>query len=148
MGEEDPGGKHDASNEVPLDDNPSESAQSASVHTAASSPTGTIHPATYLAASSPTTTPPMAEGLGLTGMPYPTYGAGPVATVPPMASAVNKPLASSPTYTGIHEPVPRRHAEDYHRPPTGVGTIFFPGFAVPELRYAMRAPGFTSLGGL
>ena len=32
-------------------------------------------------------------------MPYPTYGVTPVATAPPMATAVRKPVACSSTYT-------------------------------------------------
>ena len=49
----------------------------------------------------------MAEGLGFAGMPYPTYGVHPVATAPPMATAISEPMASSSTYTGIHEPTLR-----------------------------------------
>ena len=146
--EEDPGGERDPSNELPFDDKPSESARSASEHSAASSPYATTHPATHQAASSPTTTPPTAECLGLTGMPYPIYGVDPVATAPPMATAVSEPEASSSTYTGIHEPIPRRYTEDYHRPPTGVGPTFIPGYAAPQSAYAMPAPDFTSPSGL
>ena len=98
--------------------------------------------------SSPTSTPPMAEGVGFTGMPYRTYAVHPVATAPPMATAVSEPVASSSTYTGIHDPMPRRCAEDYHRPPTGVGPTFILGYAAPETGYAMPVPGFRSLSGL
>ena len=98
--EVDPGGEHDPSDEVPFDDKPSESAPSASEHRAAPSP----H---IKQKSSPTTTPPMAEGLGFAGMPYPTYGVDPVATAPPMATAVCEPVASSSTYTDNREPMPR-----------------------------------------
>ena len=146
--EEDPGGEHDPSDEVPFDDKPSESAPCASDHLAAPPPSATTHPAAHQATSSPTTTPPMAEGLGFAGMPYPTYGVDPDASAPPMATAVSEPVASNSTYPDIHEPVPRRYAEDYHRPPTGVGPTFIPGYALPEPGYAMPAPGFTSLSGL
>ena len=50
--EEDPGGEHDPSDEVPFDDKPSHSAPSASEHPAASSPTATTYPATHAATSS------------------------------------------------------------------------------------------------
>ena len=69
----------------------------------------------------------MAEGLGLTGMPYPTYGVTPVTTVPPMATAVSEPLASSSTYTGVHEPMKRRYGDGYHRPTAAVYMTGIPG---------------------
>ena len=90
----------------------------------------------------------MAECLGFTGMPYSTSGVDPVATAPPMAIAVSEPVASSSTYTGIDEPMPRRYAEYYQRPPTGVGPTFPPAYAEPKTGYAMPARGFTSLRGL
>ena len=68
--EQDPGDESDPSHEVPFHDKPSESAPSASDHPAAPSPTTTTLQATHQATSSPTTTPPLAEGLGFTGMPY------------------------------------------------------------------------------
>ena len=104
--EEDPGDEHDPSDEVPFDDKPAESEPSASNHRAAPSPTTTTLPATHPATSSPTTIPPMADGLGFTGMPYPTYGGTSLATAPPIATAVSEPVASSSTYTSIHEPAP------------------------------------------
>ena len=107
-GEEDPGDAHDPSYEVPFDDRPSESTPSASDHPATPFPITTTLPATHRAASSSTTTPPMAEGLGFTSMPYPTYGVSRVATAPPMATAVSEPAASSSTYTGMHELAPFR----------------------------------------
>ena len=146
--EEDPGDEHDTSNQVPFDDKPGETAPSASDHPAAPSPTTTTLPATHPATSSPTSTPSMAEGLGFTGMPYPTYGVTPVATAPPMATAVSEPVAFSSTYTGIHEPAAVRYAEGYHRPPAGVGPNCIPGYATPEPGYAMPAPGFASPSGL
>ena len=104
-----PGDGYEASNEAPFEETPVESAPSASDFPAVPSPRTTTLPATHPATSSPTTTPPMAEGLGFTGMPYPTYGVTPAATVPPMATAVSEPVASSSTHTGVPEPMPRRY---------------------------------------
>ena len=81
-------------------------------------------------------------------MPYPTYGVTPAATVPPMATAVSEPVASSSTYTGDPGPMPRRYADDYHRPAAAVYMTRTPGYAGPEPGYTMPAPGFTSLGSL
>ena len=108
------------SNEAPFEDTPVESALSASDFLAVSSPTITTLPATHPATSSATTTPPMAEGLCFTGMPYPTYGVTPASTVPPMATAVREPVASSSPYTGAPERMPRRYEDGYHRPAAGV----------------------------
>ena len=66
--EEDPGDGHEPCDEVPFDDRPCESASSASDHPAVPTPTTTTLPATHPVTSSATTTPPMAEGLGFTGM--------------------------------------------------------------------------------
>ena len=107
--EVDPEDGHEPSDEVPLDDKPVESAPSASDYPAVPSPTTTTLQATHPATSSSITTPPMAEDLGFTGMPYPTYGVTPAATVPPMATAVSQPVASSSTNTGVPEPMPRRY---------------------------------------
>ena len=134
--------------EAPFEDTPEESAPSASDLPAVPSPTTTTLPAAHPATSSPTTTPPMAEGLGFTGMPYPTYGVTPAATVPPMATAVSEPVASSSTYAGAPQPMPRCHEDVYHRPAAGVYMTGIPGYAVPEPGYTMPVPGFTSLSGL
>ena len=146
--EQDPGDEQDPSDEASFDDKPAESAPSASDHPAAPPPTTTTLPATHPATTSPTTTPPMAEGLGSTDMPYPTYGVTPVTTAPPMATAVSEPVASSSTYTGIHELAPLRCAEGHHRPPAGVGPTSIPGYAAPEPGYAMPALCFASLSGI
>ena len=146
--EEDPGDEHDPSDEVPFDDQPAESAPSASDHRAAPSPTTTTLPATHPATSSPTTTPPMGESPGFTGRPYSTYGVASFAAAPPMAIAVSKPVASSSTYTGIHELAPLRYAEGYHRSPGGGAPTYIPGYAAREPGYAMPALGFASLSGL
>ena len=146
--EEDPGDEQELSDEVPSEDKPAESAPSASDHPAVSSPTTGTLPATHPATSSPTTTPPMAKGLGVTGIPYPTYGVTLAATPPPMATAFSEPVASSSTYTGIRECMPRRYNDDYHRPATNVCMTGIPGFAVPQTGYTLPASGLTSLSGL
>ena len=79
-----PGDGYGPPGEAPFKDTPEESAPSASDLPAMPSPTTTTLPAAHPATPSPTTTPPMAEGLRFTGMPYPTYGVTPAATVPPM----------------------------------------------------------------
>ena len=142
-----PGDGYGPSNEAPIKDTPEGSAPSASDFPTVPSLTTTTLPATHPATSSPTTTPPMAEGLGFTGMPYPTYGVTPAATVPPMATAVNEPVASSSAYTGAPEPMPRRYDDGYHRPAAGAYMTGIPGYAAPEPG-TMPAPGFTSLSGL
>ena len=90
----------------------------------------------------------MAEGLGFTGMPYPTYGVTPAATVPLMATAVSEPVASSSTYTGVPEPMLRCDEDVYHRPAVGVHMTGIPGYAATEPGHTMPVPGFTSLSGL
>ena len=146
--EEDPGDEHDPPDEVPFDNKPSERVPRAPDHPAAPSRTTTTIPVTHRATSSHTTTAPMAECLGFTGMPCPTYGVNLVATAPPMATAVSEPVASSSTYTGIHDPAPRRYAEGYHRPSACVSPSYIFGYAALEPGYAMPAPGFASLSGI
>ena len=136
------------SDEALFEDTPGESAPSASAFPAVPSPTTTTLPGPHPAPSSPTTTPPMAEGPGFTGMPYPTYGVTPAATVPPMATAVSEPVASSSTHTGAPEPMRRQYEDGYHRPAARVYMTGIPGYAAPEPGYTMPAPGFTSLSGL
>ena len=143
-----PGDGHGPSDQVPFEDTAAEIAPSASDFPAVPSPATTTLPATHPATSPPTTTPPMAEGLGFTGMPHPTYGVTPAATVLPMATAVSERVASSSTYTGVLEPMPRRYEDGYHRPVAGVYMTEIPGYAAPEPGYTMPAPGFTSLSGL
>ena len=69
------------------------------------------------------------------------YGVNPVATAPPMPTAVSEPVASSFTYTSIHQRLPLRYAEGYQRPSAGVHSTYIPSSAMP-------APGFASLSGL
>ena len=90
----------------------------------------------------------MAEGLGLTGVPYPTYGVDSFAAAPPRSTAVSEPVVSSSSYTGIREFMPHRYAEDHHRPATGVDMTGMHGYAPPKTGSTMPAPGFTSLSGL
>ena len=134
--------------EAPFEDTPEESAPRASDLPAVPSPTTTTLPAAHPATSPPTTTPPMAEGVGFTGMPYPAYVVTPAVTVPPMATAVSEPVAFSSTYIGAPEPMPRRYEDVYHRLAAGVYLTGIPGYAAPEPGYTMPAPGFTSLSSL
>ena len=90
----------------------------------------------------------MVQGLGFTGMPYCTYDVTRAATVPPMATGVSEPVASSSSYTGAPEPMPHRYEDVYHRPAVGVYMIGIPGYAAPEPGYTMPVPGLTSLSGL
>ena len=56
-----------------------------------------------------------------------------------MANAVREPVASSSTYTGIPESMPRRYDDDSHRPAAGVYMTGISGYAAPETGYTMRA---------
>ena len=96
----DPGDGHGPSDEVPFEDKPVESALSTSDYPAVPSATTTTLPATHLATSSPTTTPPMADGLDFTGMPYPTYDVTSAATVPPMATVISLGIRTSQKLSG------------------------------------------------
>ena len=133
----DAGNGHQPSDEVPFDDKPVESALNASDYPAVPSTTTTTLPAAHPVTSSPTTTPPMAEGLGFTGTSYPTYGVTPAATVQPMATAVSERVASSSTYTDVPEPMLRHYEDGYHRPAAPVYMTGIPDYAAPE-------PGYTT----
>ena len=128
-----PGDGYRPPDEAPFEDTPEESALSASDLLAVPSSTNTTVPAVHPATSSATTTPPTAEGPGFTGMPYPTNGVTPAPTVPLMATAVSEPVASSSTYTGASEPMPRQYEDVYHRPAAGVYMTEIPGYAAPNL---------------
>ena len=65
-----------------------------------------------------------------------------------MATAVSEPVASSSTYTGAPEPMPRCYEDVYHRPAAGVYMTGIPGYAAAEPGYTMPVPGFTSLSSL
>ena len=88
-----------------------------------------------------TTTPPQAEGRGLTGMPYPSHGVEPLATEPPMAHPVSEPMASGSSHVGIHEPAPCHEPAAFHRAPVGLCPATVPGYTMPD-------HGFTSRSGL
>ena len=98
---------------------------------ASPSPTTTTIPTPDPAAatSTPITTPPMAEGTGLPGMPtYPAYGVDPSTTAFPEATTASEPVASSCA--------PRRYGADYHHPLPATGA------------YVADDPGYATLSGL
>ena len=142
--EEDPGEEHHPSDEVPFDTNLLRAHQEP-LTTLQNTLQQPLHSQPHIqAASSATTTPPMAEDLGFTGMPYPTYGVTPVATAPPMASAVSEPVTPSSTYTGIHEDAPLRYAESYHRTPAGPyqdQPLLYPFHHFLSLLWSCSSPG-------
>ena len=143
-----PGDGYGPPDEAPFEDTPEESPPSTSVHPAVPSPTTTALQGAHPATSSLTTTPAMAGGLGFTGMPYPTNDVTPAATVPPMATAVSGQVASSSSYGGAPEPMPRCYDDVYHRPAAGVYMTGIPGYAALEPGYTMPVPNFTSLSGV
>ena len=131
----------------PASEPTSEGAPSASGLHASPSPTTTTIPTPDPAAatSTPITTPPMAGGTGLTGMPtYPAYGVDPSTTAFPEATTAREPVASSSA--------PRWYAADYHhqRPPPATGAYMadVPGYAAYEPGYPMPAPWYATLSGL
>ena len=114
----------------PTSESAFEGAPSASGLHASPSPTTTTLPTPdpTAATSTPITTPPMAEGTGLTGMPtYPAYGLDPSTTAFPEATTANEPVASSSA--------PRWYAADYHHP-------------LPATRAYVDVPGYATLNGL
>ena len=121
---------HDPTNDPTFEGAPSASGPHASL-----SPITTTHPTPDPAAatSTPITNPPMAEGIGVTGMPiYPAYG-------------VNTPTTAFPEVTTTSEPVtsnyaPRWYAADYHHPLPATGAyVDVPGYAT--LSGLKRGPG-------
>ena len=109
----------------PTSESAFEGAPSASGLHASPSPTTTTLPTPDPAAatSTPITTPPMAEGTGLTGMPtYPAYGVDASTTAFPEATTASEPVASSSA--------PRWYAADYHHPLPATGAYAdLPGYA-------------------
>ena len=109
----------------PTSESTFEGAPSASGLHASPSPTTTTLPTPDPAAtaSTPITTPPMAEGTGLTGMPtYPAYGVNPPTTAFPEATTTSEPVASSSAR--------RWYAADYHYPLPATGAyVDVPGYA-------------------
>ena len=100
----------------PTSESTFEGAPSASGLHASPFPTTTTHPTPDPAAtaSTPITTPPMAEGTGFTGMPtYPAYGVNPPTNAFPEATTTSEPVASSSA--------PRWYAADDHHPLSATG---------------------------
>ena len=80
------------------------------------------------ATSTPITNPPMAEGIGVTGMPtYPAYGVNPPTTAFPEATTTSQPMTSSSA--------PQWYEADYHHP-------------VPATGAYVDVPGYATLSGL
>ena len=133
---------HDPMSEPTLEGAPSAWGLHASL-----SPTTTTLPTPdpAAAASTPITTPPMAEGTGFIGMPtYPAYGVDPSTNAFPEATTASEPVASTSA--------PRWYAADYHHhhllPATGACMADVPGYAAYEPGYSMPAPGYATLSGL
>ena len=110
---------------------------------ASPSPTTTTLPTPDPAAatSTPISTPPMAEGTGLTGMPtYPACGVNPPTTAFPEATTTSEPVASSSA--------PRWYAADYHNPLPATGAyVDVPGHAtLSGLRRGPESCGSMSRG--
>ena len=114
----------------PTNDPTFEGAPSASGLHASPSPLTTTFPTPDAAAatSTPITNPPMAEGIGFTGMPtYTAYGVNPPTTAFPEATTTSEPVTSSSA--------PRWYAADYHHP-------------LPATRAYVDVPGYATLSGL
>ena len=109
----------------PTNDPTFEGAPSASGLHASPSPITTTLPTRDPAAArfTPITIPPMAEGIGFTGMPtYPSYGVNPPTTAFPEATTASELVTSSSA--------PRWYAADYHHPlPTTGAYVDVPGYA-------------------
>ena len=114
----------------PTSESTFEGTPSASGLHASPSPTTTTLPAPDPAAatSTPITNPPMAEGIGFTGMPtYPVYGMDPSTTAFAEATTASEPVASSSA--------PRWYAAEYHHPLPATGAY-------------VDAAGYATLSGL
>ena len=127
----------------PTNDPTFEGAPSASGLHASPSPISTTLPTLDPAAatSTPITNPPMAEGIGFTGMPtYAAYGVKPPTTAFPEATTTSEPVTSSSA--------PRWYAADYHNllPATGA-YVDVPGYAtLSGLRRGPKSCGSRSRG--
>ena len=127
----------------PTNDHTFEGAPSASGLHASPSPITTTLPTPDpdAATSTPITNPPMAEGIGFTGMPtYPAYGVNPPTTAFPEATTTSEPVTSSS--------VPRWYAADYHHPLPATGAyVDVPGYAtLSGLRRGPESCGSRSRG--
>ena len=120
--------EHDPTSESTFEGAPSASG----LHASPSSTTTTLPTPDPAATSTPITTPPMAEGTGITGMPtYPAHGVDPSTTAFPEATTASEPVASSSA--------PRWYAADYHHPLPATGAyVDVPGYAT--LRGLRRGP--------
>ena len=111
---------HDPTNDPTFEGAPSASG----LHASPSLITTTLPtPDPAAATSTPITNPPMAEGIGFTGMPtYPAYGVNPPTTAFPEATTTSEPVTSSSA--------PRWYAADYHHPLPATGAyVDIPGYA-------------------
>ena len=127
----------------PTNDPTFEGAPSASGLHASPSPITTTLPTPDPAAatSTPITHPPMAEGIGFTGIPtYPAYGVNPPTTAFPEATTTSEPVTSSSE--------PRWYAADYHHPLPATGAyVDVPGYAtLSGLRRGPESCGSRSRG--
>ena len=122
---------HDPTNDPTFEGAPSASG----LHASPSPITTTIPtPDRTAATSTPITNPPMAEGIGFTGMP--TCGVNPPTTAFPEATTTSELVTSSSA--------PRWYAADYHHPVPATGAyVDVPGYAT--LSWLRRGP--ESLGG-
>ena len=127
----------------PTNDPTFEGAPSASGLHASPSPITTTLPTPDPAAarSTPITNPPMAEGIGFTGMPtYPAYGVNTPTTAFPEATTTSEPVTSSSAS--------RWYAADYHHPLPATGAyVDVPGYAnLSGLRRGPESCGSRSRG--
>ena len=138
MADEGVDNEHDPTGELTFEGAPSASGLHASPFpTTSTLPT----PDPAAATSTPKTTPPMAEGTGLTGVPtYPAYGVDPSTTVFPEATTAGEPVASSSA--------PRWYAAEYrHLLPATGAYVDVPGYAtLSGLRRGPESCGSKSRG--
>ena len=129
---------HDPTNDPTFEGAPSASGLHASPsHITTTLPT----PDSAAATSTPIPNPPMAEGIGFTGMPtYPAYGVNPPTTALPEATTTSEPVTSSSA--------PRWYAPDYHHPLPATGAyVDVPGYAtLSGLRRGPESCGSRSGG--
>ena len=129
---------HDPTNDHTFDGAPSASG----LHASPSPITTTLPtPDPAAATSTPITNPPMAEGIGFTGMPtYPAYGVNPPTTAFSEATTTSEPVTSSSA--------PRWYAADYHHPLPATGAyVDVPGYAtLSGLRRGPELCGSRSRG--
>ena len=129
---------HDPTNDPTFEGAPTASG----LHASPSPITTTLQtPDPAAATSTPITNPPMAEGIGFTGMPtYPAYGVDPPTTAFPEATTTSEPVTSG--YA------PRWYAADYDHPLPATGAyVDVPGYAtLSGLRRGPESCGGRSRG--